>query len=247
MPRMAALLAVMVLAATVARSDEQPEAAAPIAPAELAPAVEGAEGNPLEDPWAALEVAAPGAKARPLERDGGRGGAADGAQRADVSAVGPWVRTTMALGGVVVLIVFLGWGYRRVADNRGAWPFAARPRSATMMEVLGRTTISPRQSVVLMRVGPRLVLVGCTADAIRPLDVISDPEQVSRMLGHVAQQRADSQSAEFAQCLERESGSYGGEDESHHETVMPEEARLGELKAKLHGTLERLRSVGVNA
>ncbi len=213
---------------------------------DVAPVPAGAEatsqpaGAAIPDPWAALDPATARPEARPLERRHGGVPQTSAQVGSEARTAQSWLRTTLSLAAVVGLIVLLAWGYRRVAAT-GTFALA-RGRGAPLIEVVGRTALSPRHSVCLVRVGPRLVLLGCTHDSIRSLDVITDPELSARLLGQAAQQRADSHTAEFAKCLEREAGSYGEQGGGSAEDALPEEARLAELKQRLGGTLQRLRA-----
>jgi len=234
LPRMALLGLIIALVAAV------PRAAAAAPATDAAPvATQPAAASPA-DAWSALEPNTASAEPRPLERRRGNT-PQSGHSATGTGTTQSWFRTTMSLAGVVGLIVLLGWGYRRVAAT-GTFGLA-RGRGAPLIEVVGRTALSPRHSVCLVRVGPRLVLLGCTHDSIRSLDVITDPDLSARLLGQAAQQRADSHSAEFAKCLEREAVAYQDDPSGPAEDAVPDESRLAELKQKLGGTLQRLRAV----
>lgn len=193
----------------------------------------------LDDPWQSPDIA-PRMDARPLQRSDTPRPPAMTA-RGEEPVGPPWARTTLALGGVVALILLLAWGYRRMAA--GSLGLTLRSRSAVVLEVVGRTTLAPRQAVYLVRVGPRLVLLGCTADAIRPLDVIADPDLTARLLGQAAAARPASATAEFAQCLEHQAGQYKRDEEDVPEdTLSPNELRLRAVRQRLSGTIERLRA-----
>ena len=194
-----------------------------------------------DDPWSSPEIAAPRMDARPLERGHNAGGWAPTTKTADNGNSAAWLRTTMALGGVVGLIMLLAWGYRRVAGN-GALGLALRARPTAMIEIVGRTALSPRQSVCLLRVGPRLVLVGCTPDSVRALDVVDDADLTARIVGQATQHRPDSHTAEFANCLEREAKGFEQDMADTYETVAPDEGRLAAIKNRLSGTIQRLRA-----
>ncbi len=196
----------------------------------------------LPDPTSAPESAPQTAPAaRPLLR---RPADAKGTP-AGVPAVGSsaWVRTTAALTGVVGLIVLLTWGYRTVMGAAPTW--RTRPRHPGLIEVLSRTPLSPRQSLCLVRVGRRLVLLGVTPDNVRPLHVIRDPEEAAGLLGEAARARPDSSSAAFAQTLAREAQTYTELDKP----PLPADATedLAAARDRVLGALARLRAKGVGA
>lgn len=231
-----ALLVVLAAAAAAA-------ADAPPSPAASQPA--GVCG-PAADPWSAPVAAAPGVDARPLARPRAAlwGQAAGGRES---SAGGSWLRTTAALAGVVGLIVLLAWGYRAMHGEGRLLRGALRGRHAGLIEVVSRTALAPRHALCLVRVGPRLVLLGVSPDAVRRLDVIDDAALAARLLGAAAQQRPDSHTAEFARCLEREARGYPPEADGADETVTPEAGRVLDVKEELAGTLARLRAAAGRA
>ena len=163
-------------------------------------------------------------------------------RRADSSGTSrSWVRTTGALAGVLALIMLLAWGYRQVSSSGGKLRGMLRGPQTTLMEVVGRTPLSPRQSLYLVRIGPRLVLLGAAQDAVRALDVIDDPDLVARLLGQAASQRGDSSTAAFRQTLEEQAQGYDEQDDMD-ETVLPDGGRISSVKEQLAGALKRLRS-----
>lgn len=154
--------------------------------------------------------------------------------RSTATDAGGWVRTTGALAAVVALIVLLAWGYRRAA---GLPAGVARGRNLGLVEVVSRAALTPRLSLWLVRVGPRLVLVGGGAEGLRPLDVISDANTVAGLLGEAAQRRPDSSVAAFASALADESKNYARHDDGAAALDAPQ---LDAVRSKLAQTLERL-------
>jgi flagellar biogenesis protein FliO len=190
-----------------------------------------------DDPWSAPDIA-PRIEPRLIPRRHADP-AAPPDTKAAVTTQSPWVRTTAALAAVVAVILLLGWGYRAVLGT-GPRSWATRGRQPALLEVVSRTALSTRQSLCLVRCGPRLVLLGITADSIRPLDVITDADVTARLLGEAARQRPDSSTAEFARCLEREAHSYS---DDHAQPTPPDAAddhQLAALRDRLADTLSKL-------
>ncbi len=234
MPRMAALITLGIIALAAARAD-QPTTNPTSGPATARPA-------PLlpDDPWSSTEIAAPEMNARPLPRGSAEARPGD-SPVPRTPATNPWIRTTGSLLAVMALIGLLAWGYRVVAGN-GRLNMLARGRNPGLIEVVGRTTLSPRQSLCLVRVGPRLILLGVTNDSVNALDVVQDGALVAQLMGQAAGARTDSNTAEFSRCLEREAQSYQPDASTPEESVAPEEDRILGIKAKLADTIARLRS-----
>jgi len=202
----------------------------------------------VSDPWASAEITpptevAPPTEARPLPRRLVLR-PADSASRPGTRQASAWLRTSASLGGVVALILLLAWGYRRMAAGWGILPREVRPRRLPLIEVVSRAALAPRQTLYLIRVGPRLVLIGATPDAIRPLHEIQDPQLVATLLGEAASQRPDSASAEFARCLEQQAHAFEADGPNTTEELTPDEQRLSTVRKRLEDTIARLRRSG---
>jgi flagellar biogenesis protein FliO len=238
-PWMALLATLLVgVAATVG----DPSAASPTAPP-----------PPIDDPWAALQLepqldAQAAAEPLPLQRSAAPQAGESAAQTAPTTT-STGLRTAGALAAVIALIVLLAWGYRVTIASGGGWRLPFKGRQPGLVEVVSRTVLSPRQSLCLVRIGPRLVLLGVSHDNVRALDVVSDPDLTAQLLGTAARQKPDSQSAAFSQCLESEASSYVVADESADvdETILPEEERVSAVRRQITETLQRLRGRAMTA
>lgn len=145
-----------------------------------------------------------------------------------------WTRTVGSLVIVIALVLLLAWGYRSVAMSGGA--LGGRGRLPGLVQVVSRTALSPRHAICLVRVGPRLVLVGQTNDSLRPLDVIDDAALVARIVGETAAASAAQDARAFQSQLEREASSY--------EATTPEQPRISgalrRIQASLAATMGRV-------
>lgn len=236
------LLVLGALAAPAPADPPETDAAAPAADVDRAAGLVG----PPADPWSLPEVAAPRMDAgdedfvrRPRSPRAALGTPEPGGRTY------PWIRTLLALAGVVALILLLAWGYRVGTGAGGRLGLGRARRDAGVIQILSRTNLTPRQSLHLVRIGPRLVLVGATADALRALAVIDDAELAARLAGQTAQQDPDSHVAAFRQCLSDEARSYldGAEAPAPEE---PGPARVRALAESLAQTARRLRSAAAS-
>ncbi|MDY6913677.1 MAG: flagellar biosynthetic protein FliO [Planctomycetota bacterium] len=92
-------------------------------------------------------------------------------------AVWPWLQTVLALAVVIVLIFLARWLLRRVGAVTGTG------RSAGLIEVLARSSLSPRHQLFLVRLGQRLILVGAGPQGgLAALTEITDQAEVSRLV-----------------------------------------------------------------
>ncbi len=174
------------------------------------------------------ETDAPGSAHAVVDPDGDRGN---------------WGRSALSLALVVGLIGLLAWGYRAMASG-GPFLLRGRGRRAGLIELVSRTSLSPRQSLCLVRIGPRLVLVGVCPESIRALHAIEDPELTAQLAGQAAARSHESQVAAFERCLTVESNEYEASRGDAEPATSGSDAPL-RLHQRLSDTLRRLkRAVG---
>jgi len=109
-----------------------------------------------------------------------------------------WSSTiSMVVSLLLVLAIFMGvaWFFRSVA------PQPSRPLSKEVVQVLGRTPLAPRQQMVLIRFGRKLVLVSQQLGQTQTLSEIDDPGEVDHLLGLCEESNATSISNSFRDVL----------------------------------------------
>jgi flagellar protein FliO/FliZ len=89
------------------------------------------------------------------------------AQPASPLSVGSLTQLTLSLIAIVALILAIGWVLKRFK--------LAAPRGGADCEVLDQLNLSPRERVVLVRIGGAQVLVGVGANGIVPLTPLAAP------------------------------------------------------------------------
>jgi flagellar biogenesis protein FliO len=92
-------------------------------------------------------------------------------------------RVLLALTAVVALIFVLMAAFKKI------YPGAAPIRASAAVKVLARCPVSPKQHLLVVQFGKRLVLVGDTGVHLNPLCEISDPDEAA---GILAQAREES-------------------------------------------------------
>jgi flagellar biogenesis protein FliO len=95
-------------------------------------------------------------------------------------------RVLLALIAVVALILVLMAAAKRI------FPGAAPIRANAAVKILARCPVSPKQHLLVIQFGKRLVLVGDTGSNLNPLCEISDPDEAA---GILAQARDESMTA----------------------------------------------------
>jgi flagellar biogenesis protein FliO len=85
-----------------------------------------------------------------------------------------------ALAIVISLILLLRTGVRRMTSLPGS-------RAGKLVTVLSRSMISPRQQILVLQVGNRLLVVGDSGGAMSPLCEMTDPDEIASLIGQTRQ------------------------------------------------------------
>ncbi len=113
---------------------------------------------------------------------------------------------------VIGLIIMLAWFYYRLSP--------ARHLTAGSIQILTRTPVNSRQSICLVKIGSRLLVVGLSAGHMTTLDTIEEPDEVARILGGIEKSMPHSISNmhAFKGLFKREAGEY--DTETSTETIV---------------------------
>ena len=117
--------------------------------------------------------------------------------------------------------------------------------SEGVIEVLTRTSVSTKHEVMLIRVAERVLVVAAGGDGMNTLAEITDPEQVSRLLGAVQQKRAGSLSNAFSKALQGRQSEFAPDTEAPDdagEDVSPTPA--GSAAKRVKGVADKVRQLG---
>lgn len=149
----------------------------------------------------------------------------------------PWYRhPIIALIVVVGVIVGVAMVFRRYVPSGRMIPMQA-------VRVVGRAPISAKHSIALLHVGQRLLVVGMTADRVSTLSEITDPQEVSLLLG--ASGDANVSADVFGAQLADQIGQFGmgGADGSDGAIDLEDRSLLKETKGQLQSLMRKLRSL----
>jgi flagellar biogenesis protein FliO len=94
-------------------------------------------------------------------------------------------RVLMALALVLGAIFLLRWIGQRLLLKNGTL------RGNKSIHVVSRSVISPKQQVIMLRVGKRLIVVGDSGGQLNPLCEISDPDEVASLIGESHKELAE--------------------------------------------------------
>jgi flagellar biogenesis protein FliO len=104
-----------------------------------------------------------------------------------------WSRLLLALAVVLALILVMRWVMRRLMGG------AAAARGSRFAEVLARTPITPRQHLVLIRVGSRLLVVADSGgQQMSTLCQITSADEVAAVLAQLRPDAADGLTRAFS-------------------------------------------------
>lgn len=101
------------------------------------------------------------------------------------------------LGIVLGLFLLCMWLLRK----SGPKPTSHLPSEA--VSVLGRVPLAARNFAHLLQVGNKLVLVAITPEGVSPITEVTDPHEVSHLLGLCLRSHKHSTTAEFQSVLEQ--------------------------------------------
>lgn len=115
-----------------------------------------------------------------------------------------WLRTALALGLVITLIMLFRTVLQRLAGAAGGLSnqLGAGGRAPSgVLEVLGRFPVARGHTLVLLKMDRRILLLGQTASGFTPLSEVRDPDEVASLLIKVKDDEGQSLTARFNSIL----------------------------------------------
>ena len=238
MPKLPGLiLAVALLASPVAAQTPAPASALPAATQASARAPSAVESEPLfsEQRRASRSASATSRPAGLPPRFSSIG--------VDLS------RMFLALGIVLAIIGALYWLVRRYYGG------AVSSASTRAVKVLSRTSLSPRQQVMLLQVGKRVIVVGDSGGAMNTLAQFDDADEVATLLGQLQTEQMN-RAASFGSVFHRNQKSFDDADAPSRplpadpqgldpaDVAEPAPAdELAQQRSEIAGLLEKVRSL----
>ena len=111
------------------------------------------------------------------------------------NSIGSFLGVIFSMGMVISLFLGLAWVYKKsLPKSMGRLPHE-------VVQVLGRTSISPRQQMYVVRFGKKLLLVSQQPGQTQTLSEISDDEEVDRLTGICESNLPSSATQSFSDVL----------------------------------------------
>ena len=95
------------------------------------------------------------------------------------------MRTQKMLAIVLSLIFVMRWGGKRL------FPQSAGQRASRAVNVLARNVISPKQQLLVIQVGKRLIVVGDSGQQMNALCEITDADEAAALIGQIEGERRE--------------------------------------------------------
>jgi flagellar biogenesis protein FliO len=152
-------------------------------------------------------------------------------------------RVLAALGIVIGLILVLRW------CGKFFFPAASGRGAGRAIEVLSRSPLSPKQQVMLIRVGRRLIVVGDSGSQMNALCEITDPDEIAELAGQLQASKSPSGGGMFGTLFGRSRREYESPADAPVETgnglreAETDEVPVTSAREELSGLRERVRLI----
>jgi flagellar biogenesis protein FliO len=115
-------------------------------------------------------------------------------------------RVALALTSVVCLIFLLRWAVKK------AFPASVAVSRQHAVKVLARCPLAPRQQVILLQVGRRIVVAAESAGQLSSLCQITDADEVAALLGDLQRDKSTPAVSSFTSWFARSTQAFAEED-----------------------------------
>lgn len=145
----------------------------------------------------------------------------------------------LGMGVVIGLIFVLKWGAGKVAPGMN-------PKSGKSISILSRLPMGPKQQLMLIKVGRRVILVGNSGGQMNSLCQITDPDELAQLIGQVEGEKTPVPiSGPFASLFKkREKEFEPSREEIERAEPTEEDDQIAQLaRRELLGLTERVRGL----
>jgi flagellar biogenesis protein FliO len=146
-------------------------------------------------------------------------------------------RVGMALICVVGLILGLKWASGKFLGG------GSLHRSSRAVSVLCRNTIGPKQNLVLVQVGRRLVLVGDCGNSLTTLGEITDADEIAEVVGQVSRERSEPLTRTFGNLFKKAENNFDDSADEASEVKRDSDEEQGAMASDLVGLSSQIRNL----
>ncbi len=125
-------------------------------------------------------------------------------------------------------------------------PGSQRVGRSNAIEILYRSAINPKQSLCLVRLGNKLLLVGLSPNHMSCLVNMDDPEEIAQVLGLLEKDSIHSISNTFGRLFHKESQGYDVDEkatEPENSYEASEEGEWRETKSELSELVDKVNGL----
>lgn len=159
-------------------------------------------------------------------------------QRADADGVFDFGQVFMALGIVLGLILLMRWGGKKLFGRN------LSAGSTKAITVLGRSLVTPRQHLMLVQVGRRIVVLANNGTQMSLVCEITDPAEVAELVGQVRQERGDSVVRTFGALFRRQEEKFDVDVQPLKGVKMAQslpDEEIGVTRQEISGLMDKVR------
>lgn len=160
--------------------------------------------------------------------------APDPAAKAEQQSGFDWQRLVMALGIVLGLIFAMKFIVGRL------YPGVSASKGGKAVRVLARSPIAPKQQVLLLQVGKRVIVVADSAGQLSTLSQIDDPDEIASLVGQLETAELPAPRGGFGNVFRRAQEEYA---EPVAEPQVESAPDLAEAQTEISGLIERMRTL----
>jgi flagellar biogenesis protein FliO len=153
-------------------------------------------------------------------------------------------RVVLSLVIVLALIFLLRYLSQRMFGKTIA------ARSSRAVQVLSRNVISPKQQLLVVRVGRRLVVVGDSGQQMNALCEITDPDEMAALIGQLHEEKRESGGNPFGAMFGRAGSEFASANEPSRPVDVADEddgstgpSGVDDTRDELNGLMDKVRGM----
>jgi flagellar biogenesis protein FliO len=144
---------------------------------------------------------------------------------------------------LVALAAVLGLIFLARLLMKKLFPSVAAGRAGTAVRVLSRAPLSPKQQVLLLQVGRRVLVVGDCGTQMNSLAEITDGEEIASLLVELESQKSSASAARFGSLFGRARESFEEPDQAPEEESPPLDLGLAGAHGEIQGLMDKVRGI----